>query len=133
MTARRAAATALAALVSGAACTAAPARSSPTTTPPAAASAPTVASPATEPTTAPRASSRPTIGPLDLDHERLDPAWTGPLLEFASDGASVIFSSGVADGLDGEFAPDLWRYTPRAVGPELLWRNPRRDRSLVRI
>ncbi|MGZ8482114.1 MAG: hypothetical protein ACXWWO_06635, partial [Candidatus Limnocylindria bacterium] len=78
-------------------------------------------------------SSRPTIGPLDLDHERLDPAWTGPLLEFASDGASVIFSSGVADGLDGEFAPDLWRYTPRAVGPELLWRNPRRDRSLVRI
>lgn len=53
------------------------------------------------------------------------------MLEFASDGDSVIFSSGVADGPDGEFAPDLWRYTPGAGAPELLWRNPRRDRSLV--
>lgn len=55
------------------------------------------------------------------------------MLEFASDGESVIFSSGVADGPDGEFAPDLWRYTPDAAQPELLWPNPRRDRSLVRI
>lgn len=55
------------------------------------------------------------------------------MLQFASDGASVIFSSGVADGPDGDFAPDLWRYTPGAEAPELLWRNPRRDRSLVLI
>jgi hypothetical protein len=55
------------------------------------------------------------------------------MLEFASDGASIIFSSGVADGPDGEFAPDLWRYTPGAAAPDLLWRNPRRDRSLVVI
>ena len=37
------------------------------------------------------------------------------------------------DGSDGEFAPDLWRYQPAADAPELLWSNPRRDRSLVRI
>lgn len=55
------------------------------------------------------------------------------MLEFASDGQSVIFSSGAMDGSDGEFAPDLWRYEPAAGAPELLWRNPRRDRSLVRI
>ena len=55
------------------------------------------------------------------------------MLEFASDGRGIIFSSGVADGPEGEFAPDLWRYEPFAEEPELLWRNPRRDRSLVRI
>jgi hypothetical protein len=55
------------------------------------------------------------------------------MLEFASDGAAIIFSSGVADGPDGEFAPDLWRYTPGAEAAELLWHNPRRDRSLVVI
>jgi hypothetical protein len=55
------------------------------------------------------------------------------MLDFASDGASVIFSSGVGDGPEGETAPDLWRYAPGAAAPELLWRNPRRDRTLVRI
>lgn len=63
----------------------------------------------------------------------LDVAWTDPTLEFASDGESIIFSSGVADAPDVEFAPDLWRYQPGADGPELLWRNPRRDRVLPRI
>jgi hypothetical protein len=65
--------------------------------------------------------------------ESLDPAWTSYLLEFASDGHSVIFSSGAIDGSDGDNAPDLWRYVPGAESPELVWRNPRRDRSLVKI
>jgi hypothetical protein len=63
----------------------------------------------------------------------LDTAWTEPTLEFASDGESIIFSSGVADGPDVEFAPDLWRYVHGADAPELLWRNPKRDHSLTRI
>lgn len=68
-----------------------------------------------------------------IDVGRLDTAWTDPTLEFASDGDSVIFSSGVADGSDSEHAPDLWRYRPGAEAPELLWRNPERDRVLPRI
>ncbi len=63
----------------------------------------------------------------------LDPAWTTPALEVASDGEAVIFSSGVADGPGAEGAPDLWRFRPGADSPELIWRNPRRDRALVRI
>lgn len=55
------------------------------------------------------------------------------MLEYASDGQSVIYSSGALDGSDGEFAPDLWRYHPSTDAPELLWENPRRDRSLVKI
>ena len=86
-----------------------------------------------EATATPRASAAPSLGTLDLDVGAVDEAWTEPLLEFASDGESVIFSSGVSDGQDGAFAPDLWRYTPGADAPELLWRNERRDRSLVRI
>jgi len=55
------------------------------------------------------------------------------MLEFASDGESILYSSGAMDGSDGEFAPDLWRYHPSTDEPELLWRNPRRDRSLVKV
>ncbi len=83
------------------------------------------------PTPAPSRASP--VGALSLDVGVVDPAWTEPMLDFASDGESVLFSSGVADGPDGETAPDLWRYTPGAAAPELLWRNPRRDRTLVRI
>ena len=87
-----------------------------------------------------RASARPSAapepslsGPLNLDFGVVDQAWLKPMLKFASDGQSVIFSSGVADGPEGEFAPDLWRHTPGEATPELLWRNPQRDRSLVLI
>ncbi len=87
----------------------------------------------------PRPSRRGTVaravGELGREIEigSLDPAWTAATLEVASDGESVIFSSGVADGPGAEGAPDLWRYRPGAVAPELLWRNPRRDRALARI
>jgi len=81
------------------------------------------------------AAPREAMGDLGREIEigSLDPAWTGATLEVASDGEAVIFSSGVADGPNGEGAPDLWRYRPGADAPELLWRNPRRDRALIRI
>lgn len=63
----------------------------------------------------------------------LDAAWTTTTLEVASDGLSVIFSSGVADGPGAQGAPDLWRYRPGSDAPELLWQNPSRDRALARI
>lgn len=81
------------------------------------------------------APSRRIAGDLGREIEigTLDPEWTAATLEVASDGEAVIFSSGVADGPDAEGAPDLWRYRPGADAPELVWRNPRRDRALVRI
>lgn len=94
--------------------------------------APSANSPSPAPSVAP---SREPTGDLgrEITIEALDPAWTSHLLEFASDGESVIFSSGALDGSDGEYVPDLWRYLPGADGPELLWQNQRRDRSLVKI
>jgi hypothetical protein len=93
------------------------------------------ASPVPAPASPPAAASREPAGDLgrELEVFALDTAWTEPTLEFASDGESIIFSSGVADGPDVEFAPDLWRYVPGADAPELLWHNPSRDRSLTRI
>ncbi|MGH2402562.1 MAG: hypothetical protein ACRDE6_07600, partial [Candidatus Limnocylindria bacterium] len=70
---------------------------------------------------------------LELDIGQLDPAWVWPMLDFASDSYAVIYSSGVLDGPVGDGAPDLWRYVPGAPEPELLWRNPERDRQLAKI
>ncbi len=94
------------------------------------------------PTASPSATAAPSVDPSrepagDLGREieirSLDPSWTAQMLEFASDGESILYSSGAMDGSDGEYAPDLWRFHPSMDAPELLWRNPRRDRSLVRI
>lgn len=76
-------------------------------------------------------SATPQLGTLELAVERLDPDVVDRVLTFASDGESVVFSSGDRD--DSDVAPDLMRYTPGANAPELLWRNPRRDRSLVLV
>ncbi len=55
------------------------------------------------------------------------------MLDFASDSYGIIWSSGVLDGPDGHTAPDLWRYVPGRDQPDLLWRNPDRDRQLAKI
>ena len=68
-----------------------------------------------------------------IDIVTVDPAVTDPLLAFVSDGQAIIFSSGRGRDTDADLAPDLWRYHPRAPDPELLWRNPERDRSIVKI
>lgn len=91
----------------------------------------------------PRPSVEPSAAPTDreprgdlgreIEIGTLDPTWTSTTLEVASDGEAVIFSSGVADGPDAAGAPDLWRYRPGDEDPVLVWRNPRRDRALVRI
>lgn len=104
--------------------------------------APVSSQPPTKPTAAP-VRATPTPGPSErdpagdlgrvLDIGRLDPRWTTPLLEFASDGDAIVFSSGVEVGPRVEIAPDLWRYLPGAPAPELLWRNPERDHTLVKI
>lgn len=63
----------------------------------------------------------------------VDPSITDPLLAFVSDGEAIIFSSGRAGNSAPDLAPDLWRYQPGTSEPDLLWRNPERDRSIVKI
>ena len=70
---------------------------------------------------------------LELEIGQLDPAWVWPMLDFGSDSYAVIWSSGALDGPDGDGVPDLWRYVPGQPEPELLWRNPQRDRQLAKV
>ena len=128
----RSGAIALGLVVGVAACSVAP----PMPTPSGGNSAPPAGS-ATPSSTPATASATPRLLAGDLGREieigTLDPAWTTPTLEVASDGEGVLFSSGVADGAGAEGAPDLWRYVPGADAPDLVWKNPRRDRALIRI
>jgi hypothetical protein len=55
------------------------------------------------------------------------------VLEFRSDGESVVFSSGRASDSAPDAAPDLWRIPLPGGDPDLLWRNPERNHSIVRI
>ncbi|MDQ2674401.1 MAG: hypothetical protein M3Y40_07070, partial [Chloroflexota bacterium] len=45
---------------------------------------------------------------------------------------AIVYSSGRADDSGAEAAPDLWRIEPGGE-PELLWRNPDRDRTIIKI
>jgi len=76
---------------------------------------------------------RPSPNRLELEVGQIDPKWVWPMLDFASDSYAVIWSSGVLDGPVGDGAPDLWRYIPGQPEPELLWRNPERDRQLAKV
>jgi len=105
--------------------------------------APATPSGTAKPATSPAPSPPPSLSPVptpaaglvgELDVRRVDPALTDTILEFASDGTSVIFSSGVADDAAPNAAPDLWRIRADAdEPPELVWRNPERDHSIVKL
>jgi len=58
---------------------------------------------------------------------------SGTTLEFVSDGSAVLYSSSRAGDAGAESAPDLWRYEPGAAEPTLVWHNPERDHSIVKI
>ncbi len=66
---------------------------------------------------------------LELDIEVLGPEHAAHVMDFASDGESVLFSSGIA-AESSSGAPDLWRVAP-GRDPEEVWRNPKRDHSLA--
>lgn len=66
------------------------------------------------------------IGVLGREH-------TDDMLDFASDGLAIIFSSGVLpDVTTTGGAPDLWRLEPFGE-PEVVWKNPNRDHTIARI
>ena len=63
----------------------------------------------------------------------IDPSLTNPVLEFVSDGEAIVFSSGRAPDTAPDATPDLWRISVPSGEPDLLWRNPERNHSIVRI
>ena len=89
------------------------------------------------PSPTPQASPSPTSTPGladEIEIGRLEPELTDTILEFASDGTSILFSSGRADDAVANAAPDLWRIGAWSEEPpELLWRNPERDHSIVKL
>ena len=80
-------------------------------------------------------SAMPTPGLLaEIEVGRLDPELTDSIFEFASDGESILFSSGFAEDAGRSASPDLWRYRVNAdARPGILWRNPNRDHAIVKI
>jgi hypothetical protein len=85
------------------------------------------------PSRSPAESSAPDrAGPLgqEIVIGTIDPAQAPYMTAFASDGQAIWFGSGIADRRPGTYAPDLWRYAPGADAPELVWRNPGRERSI---
>jgi hypothetical protein len=90
-------------------------------------------------TQAPERSASPRPSPpgddlgAEIDIVSVDPDLTHPVLEFVSDGEAILFSSARAEDAGPDGAPDLWRIVPPHLEPELLWRNPDRNHSIVKI
>ncbi len=82
----------------------------------------------------PSPSARERVGLAgELDIGSFSPQLTEQIFEYASDGESILYSSGAA-GETPNVAPDLWSYTPGpSAEPELVWRNPERDRALIKL
>ena len=71
-------------------------------------------------------------GPLGQEIEigTIDPAFMPSISAFASDGEAVYFGSAGRTADPNDYTPDLWRQLPTAEAPELVWRNPLRNRTI---
>jgi len=69
----------------------------------------------------------------EITAERLDPEFSDTVQEFVSDGVSLLLTSRMADDVGPDGVPDLWRFTPGQKSPELLWRNPERNHTIVKL
>ena len=111
--------------------------------PPPPTAAPTTARPSDRPTPpatlapGPSDAARPSEATdhlqADIEIVSVDPALTHPVLEFVSDGEAILFSSARGEDVGPDGAPDLWRILPPHPEVELLWRNPERNHSIVKI
>jgi hypothetical protein len=123
-------------MAGAAACNAvAPSPSIPGSRPPTFASAPNPVGSAGSTPAGPSPRATPTRGGLgaELDIRSFPRDVSGTTLEFVSDGWGILYSSSRAPDSGPEAAPDLWRYEPGADEPVLVWRNPQRDHSIVKI
>ena len=81
-----------------------------------------------------KASPSPSGLLAEMEVRSLDPGLTDTILTFASDGESIVFSSGAAADAGRGAAPDLWRVSAFSDDPpEIVWRNPARDHAIVTI
>lgn len=90
-----------------------------------------VVPPGPSPTPAPAPEGEDLEGQIEIGS--IDPSWTHPIEAFASDGQAVVYSSARAPDSGPEGTPDLWRIEVPGGEPELLWRNPERNHSIVVI
>lgn len=81
------------------------------------------------PTTA-ESPSASAIAPA-IEWEAIDQAWTTPLLAVATTGSEVLWSAG--PDAEGNFAPDLYRYSIEAGSVERLVRSQSRTSNLLPI
>ena len=58
-----------------------------------------------------------------------DATFSSRVLEFASTGSAIIASAGTGD----DAAPDLYSILPSTGEPSLLWENPERRHSIVKL
>jgi hypothetical protein len=58
-----------------------------------------------------------------------DASFSSRVLEFASTGSAIIASAGMGD----DAAPDLYSILPSTGEPCMLWENPERQRSIVKL
>lgn len=100
---------------------------------PTASSAPAAAESSPPGRAAPTPSGLPDHDALRLEIHAIDPAETAGVLEFASDGQSILFSSGQVDGPHADTAPDLYRHVPGDPHVDLVWSNPDRNSTIVKI
>lgn len=78
-------------------------------------------------------SIAPEPGPVSFDIQTIDPQYTTPLLETATDGTSIIWSSGAQIGPNAAYAPDLYYYTPGGPEPRVVFESANRDANLIPI
>jgi len=93
-------------------------------------SGPTTSPDITAPSTQSVSPSASFVAPT-IAWEAVDQAWTTPLLAVATTGSEVIWSAGPE--ADGNFAPDLYRYSIETATVERLIRSPSRASNLLPI
>ena len=84
-------------------------------------------------TQAPEATPPPGTLAAELSIHTIPRDLSGTTLEFVSDGSAILYSSSRALDSGPAGAPDLWRYEPGADEPTLVWHNPERNHSIVKI
>jgi len=72
-------------------------------------------------------------GQLEVEIGRLDPTVSGDFYQVVSDGTAIWYSASGDAETSGGTGSDLFHHVPGQPSPALVWENPSRDHSLVRL